>query len=92
MNGTQATLLEVLSYTNNIAAISSSQNGQQNFLNSIAQHAAEVGLSIIVSKSERMTTDKSNQPLQSMANQSNKLNNVYTLATNYQLQMMEPLL
>ena len=59
MNGTQATLLEVLSYTNNIAAISSSQNGQQNFLNSIAQHAAEVGLSIIVSKSERMTTDKS---------------------------------
>ena len=64
MNGTQATLLEVLSYTNNIAAISSSQNGQQNFLNSIAQHAAEVGLSIIVSITERMTTDKSNQPLQ----------------------------
>ena len=64
MSGTQATLLEVLSYANDIAAISSSQNGQQNFLNSIAQHVSEVGLSMIVSKTECMTTDKSNQALQ----------------------------
>ena len=56
-------LLSNLSYADDIAAVSKSQIDLQNFLNSLARHATEVGLSINVSKTECMTTDKSNQPL-----------------------------
>lgn len=51
-----------LSYAD-ISAISDSHQNLQSFIDSLAKHAAEVGLQINISKSECMTTEKTNPVL-----------------------------
>ena len=56
-------LLSNLSYADDIAAISVSSQELQTFVDCLAKYSAEVGLFVNVSKTNCMTTDKSNQPL-----------------------------
>ena len=56
-------LLSNLSYADDISAVNESCQNLQSFVDSLAKNAAETGLSINVSKTKCMTTDKSNPDL-----------------------------
>ena len=83
-------LLSNLSYTDGIAATNASQEELQAFLDCVVKYSAEVGLFINASKTECMTTEKTNDLYLTInGKQVKQVDKFSTLATRYILQMME---
>ena len=57
-------MISNLSYADDTAAVSTSMESLQKYLDALVRHAEEVGLHVNVSKTKFMTTDKSKRILQ----------------------------
>ena len=83
-------LLSNLSYADDIAATNTSKEELQAFLDCVVKYLAEVGLFINVSKTECMTTDKTNDLYLTInGKQVKQVNQFVYLGHRFLLQMME---